>query len=103
MWGWLFRRSLTEIPEHDGEWILHRLQGTEPQLGPNEAEPESETRERRETRHTEIQYRLGKLAEQMGLDVWIASNDRRRSYSGHQLGECLRRKGSGPATSVFPT
>ena len=38
------------------------------------------------TRHTEIQYRLLKLGAEMGLDVWVARNDRGRSYNAELLG-----------------
>jgi hypothetical protein len=39
------------------------------------------------TRHTEIQYRLLALAADMGLDTWVARNDRSRAWEGHRLGE----------------
>jgi predicted RNA-binding protein len=35
------------------------------------------------TAHTEIQWRLLKLGSDMGLDVWVARNDRSREYDGH--------------------
>ena len=38
------------------------------------------------TRHTEIQYHLLKLGVELGLDVWVARNDRTKSYSGELLG-----------------
>lgn len=38
------------------------------------------------TRHTEIQYHLLKLGAEMGLDVWVARNDRSRTYNGELLG-----------------
>lgn len=38
------------------------------------------------TRHTEIQYHLLKLGAELGLDVWVARNDRSKSYSGELLG-----------------
>jgi len=40
--------------------------------------------------HTEVQGWLRDLGRALGFDVWIASNDRRRSYSGGHLGDgCL--------------
>lgn len=39
------------------------------------------------TRHTEIQYRLMTLGAEMGLNVWIARNDRSRNWAGKILGE----------------
>lgn len=38
-------------------------------------------------KHTEIQYQLMHLGEQMKLGLWVARNDRSRSYDGHVLGE----------------
>jgi hypothetical protein len=39
------------------------------------------------TRHTEVQYQLVKLGAEMGLDVWVARNDRNKTFSGETLGE----------------
>ena len=38
------------------------------------------------TRHTEIQYRLLELGIALGLDIWVARNDRSKSYNGELLG-----------------
>ncbi len=38
------------------------------------------------TRHTEIQYRLLKLGEEMGFDLWVARNDRSRQWKSKELG-----------------
>jgi hypothetical protein len=38
------------------------------------------------TRHTEIQYHLLKLGAELGLDVWVARNDRSKAYQGESLG-----------------
>jgi hypothetical protein len=38
------------------------------------------------TRHTEIQYQLLRFGAELGLDVWVARNDRSRSYNGELLG-----------------
>jgi hypothetical protein len=40
--------------------------------------------------HTEIQYQLLTLGAEMGLDVWVARNDRSRSYEGRTLGALPR-------------
>jgi predicted RNA-binding protein len=37
------------------------------------------------TAHTEIQWRLLKLGSDMGLDVWVARNDRSREYDGQRF------------------
>jgi hypothetical protein len=58
-----------------------------------EADPESETvaaradSEEPRTRHTEIQYRLLELGVALGLDVWVARNDRSKGYKGILLGQ----------------
>ena len=38
------------------------------------------------TRHSEIQYSLLKLGSEMGLDLWVARNDRNRTWNGVTLG-----------------
>lgn len=38
------------------------------------------------TRHTEIQYQLLRLGAELGLDVWVARNDRSKNYNGEALG-----------------
>ncbi len=43
--------------------------------------PESAT-----TRHSEIQYQLLTLGAELGLDVWVARNDRGRKWNGAALG-----------------
>lgn len=42
------------------------------------------------TAHTEIQWRLLKLGSDMGLDVWVARNDRSREYDGQSFGAMPR-------------
>lgn len=44
----------------------------------------------RNTRHTEIQHNLLTLGAEMGLDVWVARNDRSRVWAGKSLGEIDR-------------
>ncbi|OLE91898.1 MAG: hypothetical protein AUF79_01720 [Crenarchaeota archaeon 13_1_20CM_2_51_8] len=56
-------------------------------LQPSPAEPEKEASE-----HTEMQWTLLKLGSDMGLDVWVARNDRGRSYKGHRYGDLQRLK-----------
>lgn len=38
------------------------------------------------SRHTQIQYILLRLGSDMGLNVWVARNDRSKTYNGQQLG-----------------
>jgi hypothetical protein len=40
--------------------------------------------------HTEIQYLLAKLGSDIGLDVWIAKNDRGREFGGQRLADIPR-------------
>ena len=49
------------------------------------------------TRHTEIQYYLLKLGAELGLDVWVARNDRQKMHDGQALGSLPR------MLSVIPT
>jgi hypothetical protein len=42
------------------------------------------------TRHTEIQYQLLQLGVDLGLDTWVAKNDRSRAYKGVVLGKLPR-------------
>jgi len=47
--------------------------------------------------HEEIQWLLLNLGSQMGLDVWVARNDRNKSYRGHVFEEIPRLRKSLPA------
>lgn len=42
------------------------------------------------TQHTEIQYDLLKLGSEMGLDVWVARNDKTKVCNGQSLGSINR-------------
>src|SRR5207253_5167080 len=46
--------------------------------------------------HTGIQWLLLKLGSDMNLDVWVAKNDRGRSYNGQTFADLPRLKGSLP-------
>lgn len=48
------------------------------------------------TQHLEIQYLLLKLGSDMGLDVWVAKNDRSRSFKGNKFSSINRIKNSLP-------
>src|SRR5262249_39676654 len=45
---------------------------------------------REATQHTEIQWLLLKLGSDMGLDVWVARNDRSREWQGSRFGDVPR-------------
>jgi hypothetical protein len=59
---------------------------------PDSEPSEPAERTRRETAkepaaHTEIQWLLLKLGADMGFDIWVARNDRNRSFNGHRFSE----------------
>lgn len=49
------------------------------------------------TRHSEIQHHLMTLGSDMGFDVWVARNDRSRTWNGRCLGELANVVGELPA------
>ncbi len=63
----------------------------EPEVAPVSLAPETqESTETATTRHAEIQYQLLTLGAELGLDVWVARNDRSRKWSGSALGSLPR-------------
>ena len=60
-------------------------------MKPLKEEPVKET-----TAHTEIQWLLLKLGSDMGLDVWVARNDRHREANRHRFVDIPRLKDSLP-------
>jgi hypothetical protein len=98
-WGWLYRNSLNEIPAADAQEIMERLLATEPRLDVDDPEPagftlipieedEIPTGEAAEgTRHGAIQGMLATLGHDVGLDVWVAANDRNVKHNGVKLGD----------------
>jgi hypothetical protein len=99
-WGGIFRRSLTRIPPEDGEKLLEML--VEPreaspvrmprrrprkvvptgegEVAPPEAEEVEEAVEAPATRHTELVWKLIKLGKALGCEVWVASDERGKSF-----------------------
>jgi hypothetical protein len=67
--------TVVSIPEQDEEEAIP----IEAKVG---AEPT--------TRHSEIQHHLLKLGAELGLDVWVARNDRGKRYNGELLGSMSR-------------
>jgi hypothetical protein len=65
--------ALVSVPEPEG---IPQTETSDPQ-----ASTESAT-----TRHVEIQYQLLTLGAELGLDVWVARNDRSRKWNGAALG-----------------
>lgn len=62
---------------------------------PTQDIPEKETEA---TEHTQIQWMLLKLGNDMGLDVWVAKNDRNREVAGHKFTDLPRLKKELPLT-----
>jgi hypothetical protein len=58
-----------------------------PATGDSEAQVPTESAT---TRHSEIQYHLLTLGRELGLDVWVARNDRGRKWNGEALGSLPR-------------
>jgi predicted RNA-binding protein len=67
---------------------------TVPESEPTE-EPQQEV-VKEPAAHTEIQWLLLKLGADMGFNVWVARNDRSRSYNGHRFAELPALKSSLP-------
>jgi len=69
----------------------------EPEENPIPTRPErSEVADTATTRHTEIQYELLALGAELGLDVWVARNDRTRRWNSATLGSLPRMVGELP-------
>jgi len=51
-----------------------------------EPQPKAEIKPEEVSQHVEIQYLLLKLGSEMGLDIWVARNDRSKVCNGQMLG-----------------
>jgi len=65
---------------------------------PEEVVSEVQQTEPEVTEHTKVQWMLLKLGNDMGLDVWVASNDRNREIDGHKFTDLPRMKKEIPLT-----
>ena len=65
----------------------------------SELPQEEETATKEPTAHTEIQWSLLKLGNDMGLDIWVARNDRNRDWRGHRISLYLVAPASAAARS----
>lgn len=63
-----------------------------PSDGDNGDDRSQSTESRKPTEHTEIQWQLLKLGSEMGFEIWVASNDRGRSYKGKAFASLPRMK-----------
>lgn len=102
-WSGLFRRSLTRMPAEDGEKLLELLaQPRDPvpvraprkRLGrravtvrtPERDEAaEADVEERPATPHRKLVWKLIQLGKILACEVWVASDERGKSYEGEQF------------------
>ncbi|CAN5650821.1 hypothetical protein BH23CHL2_BH23CHL2_25850 [soil metagenome] len=96
------QRSPVERP-FDLRKLERRPRATPSQIGPvtipgdRESEPEEVQPASAVSDHTEIQWLLLKLGNDMKLDVWVARNDRSRGVNGQQFADLPRIRSSLPA------
>jgi len=70
---------------------------TVPEEGEEEStEPTAADGAKEPTVHTEVQYQLLKLGADMGLDVWVARNDKSKEWQGRSFSELPKLKTSLP-------
>jgi len=98
-WGGIRRGSPTRLDSTDGEKILQALKRAEADPVERPLTPKglakARLRQRRllrrvgeaprppiESVHTRVQWKLLQLGSALGLDIWVARNDRGRSYEG---------------------
>jgi hypothetical protein len=88
LWNWIYRNSGNEIPAADAEWIVSQLDGR-PSLTPDADEPSLEEGDGadRERPHVRFQAKLLQLGRSMGLDTYVARNDRSSLYESRRLGD----------------
>jgi hypothetical protein len=79
------RKGKTTIPT-----VVSVPEPEEPELPPTKPIEANGEEAVHTTRHAEIQYHLLRLGADMGLDVWVARNDRSQVWNGVKLGEMPR-------------
>jgi hypothetical protein len=101
-WSGYIRGAPQRLPPEDGSYIVQRLSEIEQQavglpieppiqieVGEDElmtAEPPAAACHT-ERAHERIQHRLLALGRDLGLDLWVASNDRGTNYCGERFGD----------------
>jgi hypothetical protein len=99
-WSGYYRGSPQRLPEDDGGFIVSRLREIAQQevehprdapvqldVGAEEPQEPPSDRERPERDHVRVQYRLLKLGQDLGYDLWVARNDRNATYNGDRFGD----------------
>lgn len=87
-WGWVFRNSGNEIVRRDAEWIVAQL-NARPALRLDSEEPsvDDAAGAAPERPHVRLQAKLLQLGRSMGLDTYVARNDRSTVYEGQALSD----------------
>lgn len=79
------------VPEEDAEQDTKDVVKEAPKAAPKD-DAALDLPSQEVTAHTEVQWSLLKLGSDMGLDVWVAKNDRHREASGHKFSDLPRLK-----------
>ncbi len=83
----LARKPLYRVEPKRGSRQVALVSVPDPEEVSTAAAPQAqEPPEPATTRHTEIQYQLLRFGADLGLDVWVARNDRSKKWSGLTLG-----------------
>jgi hypothetical protein len=90
----LARRALYKAEQRRGKTTIPTVvsvpDSDEPQTSAREQESFSSDLSIATTWHTEIQYRLLNLGAEIGMDIWVAKNDRTKVWDKHTLGTLPR-------------
>lgn len=86
----LARKPLYRVEAKRGKVTIPTVVTVPEEEVPAEAPPVLEEGVVPATRHTEIQYYLLQLGAEMGLDVWVARNDRSKVWNAQTLGRMPR-------------
>jgi hypothetical protein len=100
-WGGYVRGSPKRLPQADGDFIVASLKRIEEETGGMEDEPIVGIKvggdegampgppgdDQSATDHDRIQYRLLALGRSLGLDLWVARDNRSDSYGGERFGD----------------
>jgi hypothetical protein len=101
-WTGYIRGSPVELPRDDGEFIAASLEAIQARVarlppeptveievgGDDEGEsPEQSTPEAPARAHDRIQHRLLALGRTLGYQLWVATNDRSRTFEGERFGD----------------
>lgn len=84
----LARRPFYKVePKRGAKKQVTMVSVPEPEETSSSPAPQAQESVEPTTRHTEIQYQLLTLGAELGLDVWVARNDRSKKWNGKVLGD----------------